>query len=42
VADLLAVRGDAATDLEALLEVDAVYRDGEKVAGSSSRPRPSI
>ena len=42
VADLLAVRGDAATDLGGLLEVDAVYRDGEKVAGSSSRPRPSI
>lgn len=39
-ADLLVVRGDAATDLTALLEVAAVYREGEQVAESSSRPGP--
>lgn len=39
-ADLLVVRGEAVTDLGALLEVEAVYRDGEHVAGPSSRPRP--
>lgn len=39
-ADLLVVRGDSTSDLEALLEVEAVYRDGERVAGPSSRPRP--
>jgi imidazolonepropionase-like amidohydrolase len=39
-ADLLVVHGDAANDLGALLEVEAVYRQGERVAGPSSRPRP--
>jgi imidazolonepropionase-like amidohydrolase len=39
--DLLVVRGDPATDLGALLDVVAVYREGEQVAGPSSRPRPS-
>lgn len=39
-ADLLVVRGEAASALEALLEVEAVYVAGEQVAGSSSRPRP--
>ena len=39
-ADLLVVRGDAVADLDALLEVEAVYREGEQVAGPSSRPRP--
>jgi len=39
-ADLLVVRGHAGTDVGALLEVEAVYREGEQVAGSSSRPRP--
>ena len=39
-ADLLVVRGQAATDVSALLEVEAVYREGERVAGPSSRPRP--
>jgi imidazolonepropionase-like amidohydrolase len=39
-ADLLVVRGDAVSDLAALLEVEAVYRDGEQVSGPSSRPRP--
>ncbi len=40
-ADLLVVRGQAATDVGALLEIEAVYREGEHVAGPSSRPRPS-
>lgn len=40
-ADLLVVRGEAAVDLGALLEVEAVYRAGEQIAGPSSRPRPS-
>ncbi len=40
-ADLLVVRGQAANDVGALLEVEAVYREGEHVAGPSSRPRPS-
>jgi imidazolonepropionase-like amidohydrolase len=39
-ADLLVVRGDAVADLTALLEVEAVYREGQQVAGPSSRPRP--
>lgn len=39
-ADLLVVRGNATTDLEALLEVEAVYRDGEQVAGAFSRRLP--
>ena len=39
-ADLLVVRGQATTDVGALLEVEAVYRQGEHVAGPSSRPRP--
>ena len=39
-ADLLVVRGHAGTDVGALLEVEAVYREGEQVAGPSSRPRP--
>jgi imidazolonepropionase-like amidohydrolase len=39
-ADLLVVRGEAADDLGALLEVEAVYRQGAQVAGASSRPRP--
>jgi imidazolonepropionase-like amidohydrolase len=39
-ADLLAVRGEVAVDLGALLEVDGVYREGQLVAGpSSARPR---
>lgn len=42
VADLLVVRGDAVADLGALLEVEAVYREGEQVAGASSRPRPPV
>ena len=41
-ADLLVVRGEAASDLGALLEVEAVYREGEQVAGPSSRPRPPV
>ena len=40
-ADLLVVRGEAVADLGALLEVEAVYREGEQVAGPSSRPRPA-
>jgi imidazolonepropionase-like amidohydrolase len=40
-ADLLVVRGDAIVDLTALLEVEAVYRQGQQVAGPSSRPRPA-
>ncbi len=40
-ADLLVVRGDATADLSALLEVEAVYREGDQVAGRSSRPRPA-
>jgi imidazolonepropionase-like amidohydrolase len=40
VGDLLVVRGETVPDLGALLEVQAVYREGEQVAGSSSRPRP--
>ncbi len=39
-ADLLVVRGDAVADLGALLEVQGVYREGELVAGASSRPAP--
>jgi len=39
-ADLLVVRGHAATDVGALLDVEAVYREGELIAGPSSRPRP--
>jgi imidazolonepropionase-like amidohydrolase len=39
-ADLLVVRGQAATDVGALLDVEAVYREGEQVAGPSSRPQP--
>jgi imidazolonepropionase-like amidohydrolase len=39
-ADLMVVRGDAVSDLGALLEVEAVYREGRQVAGPSSRPRP--
>lgn len=39
-ADLLVVRGDATTDTGALLEVEAVYREGVPVAGASSRHRP--
>jgi imidazolonepropionase-like amidohydrolase len=39
-ADLLVVRGDPVTDVGALLEVEAVYREGTHVAGPSSRPRP--
>jgi imidazolonepropionase-like amidohydrolase len=34
-ADLLVVRGEAAVDLRALLEVEAVYREGKLVAGPS-------
>lgn len=41
VADLLVVRGNAAVDLVSLLEVEAVYREGEQVAGPSSRPAPT-
>lgn len=37
-ADLLVVRGEVAVDLNALLEVDAVYREGQLVAGPSTRP----
>jgi imidazolonepropionase-like amidohydrolase len=40
-ADLLVVRGQAATDVGALLDIQGVYREGEHVAGPSSRPRPS-
>lgn len=40
-ADVLVVRGDAGRDVSTLLEVDAVYREGERVAGRSSRPRPA-
>ena len=40
-ADLLVVRGQAATEVAALLDVEAVYREGEQVAGPSSRPRPA-
>jgi len=40
VADLLVVRGNA-VDLVSLLEVEAVYREGEQVAGPSSRPAPT-
>lgn len=40
VADILVVRRNAAEDLGALLEVEAVYRHGEHVAGPSSRHRP--
>ncbi len=40
-ADLLAVRGDPTTDIAALLEIEAVYRAGVKVAGASSRPAGS-
>ena len=40
-ADLLVVRGEATRDPRALLEVEAVYRAGERVAGRSSRPPPS-
>jgi imidazolonepropionase-like amidohydrolase len=40
VGDLLVVRGEPDTDPGALLEVVAVYREGEQVAGPSSRPRP--
>lgn len=36
-ADLLVVRGEVAVDLGALLEVDAVYREGQLVAGPSAR-----
>lgn len=36
-ADIL-VRGDATRDVAALLEVEAVYREGIHVAGASSRP----
>jgi imidazolonepropionase-like amidohydrolase len=39
-ADLLVVRGQATTDVAALLDVEAVYREGKQVAGPSSRPRP--
>ncbi|MEO6586284.1 MAG: amidohydrolase family protein, partial [Knoellia sp.] len=39
-ADLLVVRGQAVTDVSALLEVETVYREGERVAGPSSQPRP--
>ena len=39
-ADLLVVRGQAGTDVGALLDVEAVYREGKQVAGPSSRPRP--
>ena len=39
-ADLLVVRGHAAADVGALLDVEAVYREGEQVAGPSNRPRP--
>ena len=39
-ADLLVVRGQATNDVGALLEVEAVYREGELVAGPSSRVRP--
>lgn len=41
VADLLVVRGKATADLRALLEVEAVYRQGEHVAGASHRPAPT-
>jgi imidazolonepropionase-like amidohydrolase len=40
-ADLLVLRGNAGRDVRALLEVDAVYREGERVAGRSTRPRPT-
>ena len=40
-ADLLAVRGDPTTDIDALLEIEAVYRAGVHVAGPSSRPPSS-
>jgi imidazolonepropionase-like amidohydrolase len=40
-ADLLVVRGQATIDVAALLDVEAVYRQGKQVAGPSSRPRPS-
>ena len=41
-ADMLVVRGDAVTDLTALLEVEAICREGQQVAGPSSRPdRPA-
>ena len=37
--DLLVIRGEAVADLSALLEVEAVYREGQQVAGPSSRPQ---
>jgi imidazolonepropionase-like amidohydrolase len=40
-ADLLVVRGDPTSDLTALLEVKAGYRDGEQVTGPSIRPAPA-
>jgi imidazolonepropionase-like amidohydrolase len=39
-ADLLVVRGHATANVGALLDVEAVYRQGAHVAGPSSRPRP--
>jgi imidazolonepropionase-like amidohydrolase len=41
-ADLLVVDGDPARDLAALLEVKAVYRGGDHVAGPSTRPAPAL
>jgi imidazolonepropionase-like amidohydrolase len=40
-ADLLVLRGNAGRDVRALLKVDAVYREEERVAGRSTRPRPT-
>lgn len=41
-ADLLVVRGEVAVELGALLEVDAVYREGQLVAGPSTRPAATV
>jgi len=37
-ADVLAVNGDPTADVDALLDVVAVYRAGQRVAGASRRP----
>jgi len=39
-ADLLVVRGNPTVNLADLLQVEAAYRDGERVAGPSTRPAP--
>jgi hypothetical protein len=39
--DLLVVHGDPTRDLAALFEITAVYRDGDQVAGPSTRPAPA-